>query len=211
MGSSRENILKRLQEAKDKRGDRKMVRPDFSSAIYHAPSKKLTDSFQANLELVGGTVIRVKNLSKAVAELKKLVISEKLGNIVCLEPVLQEALKSQVDFQSSMGDLQHVDVGITSCEFLVAHLGSILVSSAGSSGRRMNVFQETHLIVAHKSQVVSYLDDALIELEKKYPNRLPSSITNITGPSRTADIEKTLVMGMHGPKKLFVLLTDEPF
>lgn len=110
-----------------------------------------------------------------------------------------------------MNDLQNVKVGITTCESLVAHLGSILVSSALPSGRRMNVFPETHIVIAHKEQIVSYLDDALLQLEKKYPNQLPSSITNITGPSRTADIEKTLVMGMHGPRKLFVFLTDEPF
>ena len=211
MGSAKENILKRLQEAKDKRGDRKMVSPDFSSPIYHAPNKKITDSFQSNLELVGGKVIRVKNLNRAVYELKKLIFAEKLEDVVCLEPVLQEVLKDHVDLKRSMDDLQHIKTGITTCEYLVAHLGSILVSSSGASGRRMNVFPETHIVMAHKQQVVSYLDDALEQLEKKYPDRLPTMITNITGPSRTADIEKTLVMGMHGPKKLFVLLTDEPF
>lgn len=208
---SKENILKRLQEAKNKRGDREMVSPDFSSSIYHEPDKKLADSFQSNLELVGGNVVRVKNLNKVVAELEKFILTEKLEHIVCLEPVLQESLKDRIEFQTSMNDLQHVQVGITTCEFLVAHLGSILVSSALPSGRRMNVFPETHIVIAHKGQIVSYLDDAMEQLEKKYPDQLPSSITNITGPSRTADIEKTLVMGMHGPRKLFVFLADEPF
>ena len=188
-----------------------MVSPDFTLPIYHAPDKKLPDSFQSNLELVGGKVIRVKNLSKAIAELKKLCLTESLEHLVCLEPVLQEALKGNIEVKTSMDDLQHIDVGITTCEFLVAHLGSILVSSASASGRRMNVFPETHIVIAHKKQVVNYLDDGLEQLEKKYSNLLPSMITNITGPSRTADIEKTLVMGMHGPKKLFVLLSDEPF
>jgi L-lactate dehydrogenase complex protein LldG len=75
----------------------------------------------------------------------------------------------------------------------------------------LHVFPETHIVVAHQNQVAVYLDEALGLLEKKYPNGLPSSITNITGPSRTADIEKTLVMGMHGPKNLYVLLANEPF
>jgi L-lactate dehydrogenase complex protein LldG len=153
----------------------------------------------------------VKDLNEAIAELKRLSDSEKLANLICLEPQLQAAIKGRLEFATSMGDLQHIDVGITTCEFLVAHLGSILVSSASLSGRRLNVFPETHIVIAHSGQLVNYLDDALAGMEKKYPGQLPSMITNITGPSRTADIEKTLVMGMHGPKKLFVLLADEPF
>lgn len=188
-----------------------MVAPDFHASIYHAPDKKLTDLFQANLELVGGRVIRVKDLNQAVIELKKLSLTEKLGHLFCLEPELQKVLKNHLAFKTSLNELENVNTGVTTCEFLVAHLGSVMVSSASSSGRRMNVFPETHVVIAHKNQVVNYLDDALEELEKKYPGPLPSMITNITGPSRTADIEKTLVMGMHGPKKLVVLLADEPF
>jgi L-lactate dehydrogenase complex protein LldG len=50
--------------------------------------------------------------------------------------------------------------------------------------------------------------DALISLQKKYNNQLPSFLTLATGPSRTADIEKTLVVGVHGPKEVFVFLVD---
>lgn len=188
-----------------------MPSPDFTAPIYPSPHKKPADSFQENLELVAGKVIRVKNLAQAVVELKKLCLLENLKDLVCLEPVLQKALKGHVDFKTSLDDLQQIGVGITTCEFLVAHLGSVLVSSASPSGRRLHVFPETHIVVAHQNQVAVYLDEALGLLEKKYPNGLPSSITNITGPSRTADIEKTLVMGMHGPKNLYVLLANEPF
>ena len=211
MTSSREKILERLKEAQNKRGDQNMISPDFTSPIYHAPGKKPSDSFQSNMELVGGKVFRVKNLMSAVDELKKLCLAEKLQHLICLEPVLQEAIKNQLEFKTSLDDFQNIGVGITSCEFLVAHLGSILVSSASPSGRRLNVFPETHIVIAHKDQIVNYLDDGLEALGRKYPEQLPSMVTNITGPSRTADIEKTLVMGMHGPKKLFVLLADEPF
>ena len=47
-------------------------------------------------------------------------------------------------------------------------------------------------------------------LKEKYGSPLPSMITFATGPSRTADIEKTLVVGVHGPKEVFCLLVDEP-
>ena len=91
----------------------------------------------------------------------------------------------------------------------MAHLGSVLISSAQISGRRLNVFPETHLVIAYQSQLTDYLDNAIKKLQEKYKNRLPSLISNITGPSRTADIEKTLIMGMHGPKSLIVLIVKE--
>ena len=71
-------------------------------------------------------------------------------------------------------------------------------------------FPETHIVVADQSQLTDYLDRALEILQNKYKNELPSLISNITGPSRTADIEKTLVMGMHGPKSLIVIISEEP-
>lgn len=211
MNSSREKILNRLTEAQNKRGGQTMPSPDFESPIYLPFDSEIAESFKTNLELIGGQVFRVKDLNEAVAELQKLADSETLANIVCLQPELQKVLKGKLEFTASMDDLQHIDVGITTCEFLVAHLGSILVSSASETGRRLNVFPEIHVVIAHSGQLVNYLDEALAGMEKKYPNQLPSMITTITGPSRTADIEKTLVMGMHGPKKLFVLLADEPF
>jgi L-lactate dehydrogenase complex protein LldG len=64
--------------------------------------------------------------------------------------------------------------------------------------------------VAAQSQLTDYLDGAMEKLQNKYKNELPSLISNITGPSRTADIEKTLVMGMHGPKSLIVIISEEP-
>jgi L-lactate dehydrogenase complex protein LldG len=84
-----------------------------------------------------------------------------------------------------------------------------MVSSAQLSGRRMVVFPEVHLVVAYASQLVPDLKEALVKIRKKYDPRLPSMITLITGPSRTADIEKTLVMGAHGPKELYVFFIED--
>lgn len=211
MSSSKEKILNRLRKAQNKRGGQNIVRPDFGAPIYHTPDKKLTDSFQSNLELVGGQVYRVKNLAKAIDKLKKIAQQENFDAPVCLEIELQEALKGKLEYKPNLSNLENIQVGITGCEFLVAHLGAIVVSSGTKSGRRMNVFPEIHFVIAHTNQVVRYLDEALEQMEEKYSDKLPSMITTITGPSRTADIEKTLVMGMHGPKKLFVFLADEPF
>lgn len=84
-----------------------------------------------------------------------------------------------------------------------------MVSSGLSSGRRLNFFPEKHLVVAYASQLVPETKDALISMREKYNGKLPSMITQISGASRTADIEKTLVMGMHGPKEIYVFFVDD--
>jgi len=89
----------------------------------------------------------------------------------------------------------------------VARTGSVVVSSAGDSGRSMNVFPPIHLVLANSDQLVQFPEDALVAVQSKYKNNFPSTVTTITGPSRTADIEKTLVLGAHGPKELVVFLS----
>jgi L-lactate dehydrogenase complex protein LldG len=153
-------------------------------------------------------------LCKTTAEIAEhiaLICQEKKqDHIFCTDPGLQDLLKSTVEIDSDELNFLELNIGVTCCEFLVAHLGSVLISSAQISGRRLNVFPETHIVVASQSQLTNYLDTAIEKLQNKYKNELPSLISNITGPSRTADIEKTLVMGMHGPKSLIVLISEEP-
>ncbi|MBL0102562.1 MAG: LUD domain-containing protein [Bacteroidetes bacterium] len=100
-------------------------------------------------------------------------------------------------------------VAITSCEALVARLGSVIVSSKQGSGRRLFVVPTIHIIVAYTSQLVPELKDAMQLIKSKYGDQIPSMIASLTGPSRTADIEKTLVTPAHGPRDIFVFLIDD--
>jgi L-lactate dehydrogenase complex protein LldG len=183
----------------------------MNAPIYAEPDKDLADGFQKKLGLVSGNVYRMKDMDAAIALVKQMAEEEKWGPVFCLDKKLQQAMDGKVAYADAPENFESLQAGITPCEFLVAHLGSVLVSSGGASGRRLHVFPETHLVIAHKGQLVRYLDEALSLLQDKYKDHLPSMITNITGPSRTADIEKTLVKGMHGPRKLFVFLCDQPF
>jgi len=211
MPPSRENILLRLKDASDRRRATVPEQPDMNAPIYAEPDKDLADGFQEKIGLVSGTVYRIKNIDAATTLVKQMAEKEKWDSVFCLDKKLQQALDGKIAYHDAPENFESLQAGITTCEFLVAHLGSVLVSSGGASGRRLHVFPETHLVIAHKGQLVRYLDEALSLLQDKYKDHLPSMITNITGPSRTADIEKTLVKGMHGPRKLFVLLCDQPF
>ena len=104
--------------------------------------------------------------------------------------------------------LESCDAGITSCEALVAQTGSILVSSATSGGRALSILPHVHVVVATSDQIVATLADALHAMRHRHEGHLPSMLSFITGPSRTGDIERILVLGAHGPKELILILVD---
>jgi L-lactate dehydrogenase complex protein LldG len=102
--------------------------------------------------------------------------------------------------------LESCDAGITSCEALVAQTGSILVSSGTSGGRALSILPHVHVVVATCDQIVATLADALHAMKDRHDGRMPSMLSFITGPSRTGDIERILVLGAHGPKELILIL-----
>lgn len=211
MSTSRDHILQRLRDARDLRKAVTPEQPDMVAPIYAETNKDLAGSFQEKLELVSGIFSRVENIDAAADLVKSIAQEEMWNSVFCLDKKIQKALEGKVPYKALAEDFESLQSGVTPCEFLIAHLGSVMVSSGEASGRRLHVFPETHLVIAHMDQLVMYLDEALNRLQAKYKERLPSMITNITGPSRTADIEKTLVKGMHGPRKLIVILCDQPF
>ncbi|HYQ58066.1 MAG TPA: LUD domain-containing protein, partial [Draconibacterium sp.] len=143
-----------------------------------------------------------------LVEKLKTVLQDIAGEeVVCAENELQKLLsKNEIDHQNYENKQQAIEAGITSCEFLIAHTGSVMVSSALQGGRQLSVYPSQHIVIAKKDQLVDYLHTAYDKIQEKYTDQLPSQITIITGPSRTADIEKTLVMGAHGPRELHVFL-----
>ena len=117
--------------------------------------------------------------------------------------------KYEFPFYSTDTEFLNADVGITYCEALVARNGSVLVSNGTAAGRRLSIYPHIHIVIAYTSQLVLDLKDGFKLLKEKYPESMPSMVSNITGPSRTADIEKTLVLGAHGPKELYVFLLED--
>jgi L-lactate dehydrogenase complex protein LldG len=102
--------------------------------------------------------------------------------------------------------LEAADAGLTECETLVAQTGSACVTALSSGGRTLSVLPPHHVVVAREEQLVADLAEAYQRLAAKYGTNYPSFVGFITGPSRTGDIERILVLGAHGPKKLTILL-----
>lgn len=106
--------------------------------------------------------------------------------------------------------LERCDVAITGCDALIAQTGSVLVTSTSTGGRALSVLPPHHVVIATADQLVPDLPAAYSLLTERYVERLPSMVSLITGPSRTGDIERILVLGAHGPKRLSVLLIEDP-
>lgn len=103
--------------------------------------------------------------------------------------------------------LESCDAGISGCDALIAQTGSVLLTTRSGGGRALSVLPPHHVVIARMDQLVPDLPSAYELLHHTYgPGHWPSMITLITGPSRTGDIERILVLGAHGPRKLTVIL-----
>jgi L-lactate dehydrogenase complex protein LldG len=111
----------------------------------------------------------------------------------------------RTDEAYAVAELESCDAGITECDALVAQTGSVLVTSRSAGGRALSVLPPHHVVLARREQLLSDLPEAFGLLKARYAPEYPSFISFITGPSRTGDIERILVLGAHGPKKLSIL------
>ena len=208
--TSREKILKKIRNALISKAENPYPSLDTESSVFHPIEDSLDITFAQEFTKAAGQFIYCEDVEELKDNLLSLISENNWENIFCLDNNIKKILNDAgIEFSSEESSFIDMEVGITNCEFLIARLGSIMVSSKQTSGRRMNVFPPSHIILADTSQIVPDIKQALEAIKEKYQNSLPSLISVITGPSRTADIEKTLVMGAHGPKNLFVFLLDK--
>jgi len=208
--TSREKVLKRVRNALIYKTDNPFSQVDFDASIY-APLEDTPDvHFAQAFSKLGGKFVYCEGESDLVETLSLIASEHDWQDVYCSDPAMQYLLtQAGVPYQSDSESFKDTKVGVTGCEFLISRLGSIMISSRQESGRRLNVFPEIHVVIAYAQQLVPDLKDALAGIREKYPNKIPSLVSVITGPSRTADIEKTLVMGAHGPKELYVFFTED--
>jgi L-lactate dehydrogenase complex protein LldG len=206
--TSKEKLLKKIRKALLEKRDNPY--PNLEDMPFYAPNDELEEVlFAEQFTSVSGQFVFCEDEVQFIENLLELAEERNWRKIYCWEPALQQILeKFEYPFFETDKDFEQADVGFTLCEALIARNGSILVSNGNMSGRRLSIYPPVHIVLAYTSQLVLDLKDGLRLIKNKYNNNLPSMISTITGPSRTADIEKTLVLGAHGPKELFVFLLD---
>ncbi len=209
--SSRDIILRRIRESLQQPTPPKPA-PDFTSPLHPPGTGDLAVAFAESFVRVGGQLYFCESEEHFYDQLFTYKKEKQLENLYVWEPELKKLLHAGgiVFHQDESNFVAQADAGLTSCEALIARTGSVLVSAATSSGRRLSIYPDQHLVLARTSQVVADIGDALRDLQLKYGSEhLPSMISLTTGPSRTADIEKTLVLGAHGPRSLALFLLDD--
>lgn len=207
--TSKEKILKKVRAALIHKSRVETADVDLETNIYNVADDPYELVFAQNFTDAGGQFVFCENDEDFCYNIQALTADESFGTLWANEPELTSLLtKAGVQFTSSEQELESASTTITLCEFLVARTGSVMISSRQASGRKAGVYPDNHIIVARTSQLVLHIRDALKEIKTRYKGGIPSQVTFITGPSRTADIEKTLVLGAHGPKEVYLFLID---
>ncbi len=142
-----------------------------------------------------------------IQQLKEFLMYHKENKIVCTSQDMYNSLSSELSFQDNTVEaLKEADIAITNCYCLVARTGSICITSDMLLGRTASVYTPIHICIAYTSQIYWNISDIWNKDIKN--NSFPSMMTFISGPSKTGDIEKTLVVGVHGPKDIYCFLID---
>ncbi|QEK52396.1 hypothetical protein FYC62_12585 [Pedobacter aquae] len=209
--TSKEKLLKKIRKALLEKRDNPY--PNLEDLPLYPPVDEVPEVvFAEQFINVSGQFVFCEDEIQLIENILLLADEKKWRKIYCWEKPLQDLLrKYEYPFYESDKDFELAEVGFTLCEALIARNGSILVSNAGAAGRRLSIYPHFHVVIAYTSQLVMDLKDGFKLLKDKYGNNLPTMISTITGASRTADIEKTLVIGAHGPKELFIFLLDDSY
>ena len=207
ISSSKEKILKKVREALSNPVPLPFPKSEGSKGVFPPPEKELDMLFAEEFIKLSGKFAFCLDEEDAKNQIQILLAQQKWTKIFSREKELSVFFDPLLN-----SDLLHdCDAAITTCHYLVARTGAILLSSVQENGRTASVYAPVHICIAYSDQLVFDTRDALNLMKEKFGNKLPSSMTFAAGPSRTADIEKTLVIGIHGPKEVYVFLIDRQF
>jgi len=201
VNSSKEQILKKIRKALTTPVPLPFPDSEGGADIFPSSTDDLTVAFAQAFTRLQGRFAYCESDDSLKIQLEELLQEKEWSRIFCNE------LPWSSDFCNTT-DLESCHASITGCEMLIARTGTIVLSTAQQGGRTASVYAPVHICIAYTGQVVYDVKDALIALKKKYGSQLPSFISFATGPSRTADIEKTLVTGVHGPKEVYLFLVE---
>lgn len=210
ISSAKENILKKIRKALSDSTPIPFPQSEGNNSVFQPSRQELEVEFAEQFTRLLGKFVFCMDVREMADQLKALAANQKWKSIVCREEKLQGMLRGEGFTAIKEKGLADCDAAITSCEALIARTGSIVMSTGGGngSGRTVSVYAPVHICIAWSDQLVYDIRESLVGLKEKYQQQLPSLITLATGPSRTADIEKTLVVGVHGPREVYLFLVD---
>ena len=182
-----------------------------------ATVEQMLDRFTTELDGVQGEMVRCASMEEARRELAALCEKDDWKTLGAVERETCRALCADLPPNRvawakdgwDPNDMAQLPAGLVAAECLIADTGTCVVENNTAEERLMCFLPPTCVVVARTAQLVEHLPAAWHEIARRTaePERRGEFVL-ITGPSRTADIEKILILGVHGPKRLVVLLID---
>jgi L-lactate dehydrogenase complex protein LldG len=206
---ARKNILDRISAALQKKTAMPFPGDEGADKIFAPAPDDLAERFANRLSLLRGKVIFCSGVKDVFNQLEALAQAKQWSNVVCRSPSLLHQFELEKMPFINAGRVDDADAGVTDCELLIARTGTVLLSSAQPSGRILPVRVPAHVVIAHAGQLVYGMSEAIERMRERFGDRLPSALFFASGPSRTGDIERTLVLGVHGPGEVYVFLMND--
>lgn len=221
MSDSRESILNTISNSLRKKPESTFEpysgfdNNDYLTINYNTD---LLTEFSQKLESLSGNVKVVKNkrnLSKSVTDIFSSTNSNNFIGWECVElsSVYRRLEKLGYKHIKSNRKSQQAkcDIGITLADYAISESGTIVLYNNKTQNRNSSLIVPIHIAILRKEKIVKSIFDLIARLSNDYStleniNELSNCITLITGPSRTADIELNLTLGVHGPKELYVVV-----
>ncbi len=215
--NARETILGRVRESlvqaslEAAHADDGRERPGAGEA---APAD-LARRFRERLESVGGTLRSVRDAGEAARALAELARDRGVTRVAFSDaPLVSRALAAlpdgveRLEASAARERLLAAELGVSTAQWAIAETGTLVLESARERHRLVSLLPPVHVALLARRSILATLEDALAVL-RSGPGLSSPAVTWITGPSRTADIELVLVVGVHGPRELHVLLLDD--
>jgi L-lactate dehydrogenase complex protein LldG len=181
-----------------------------------ALSGDLTRHFRQMAERMASTVEEVPTMAEAPAAVARYLAAQGIAPKVVVWPQLGglDWAAAGVDAEArrpKRDESQGADaVGVTGCFCALAETGTLVLVSSPETPSSTHLLPETHVAIVPASRIVATMEDAfaLMRAERGgVAQMMPRAINMVSGPSRTGDIEQTIVLGAHGPYRVHVVVT----
>ncbi len=171
--------------------------------------------FRERLEAVAGRCTLVHDEAEAAAALRRIVEAKGARRLAVSDDSTVQLVSAGLDAVElwkpggDRAELLEADLGLSTAQWGIAETGTLVLESAAERHRLVSLVPPVHVALLRASRILGTLGQALAAVRRDDPTGMSRAVTLITGPSRTADIELTLVVGVHGPKELHVLLLQD--
>jgi len=172
------------------------------------------EGFRASLEAVGAHCTVVDDQVEAATIVKRILEQTQAQKIAISDSPLVRSAMEQIE--SGVVTLQNAeaaalfdcDVGITGAQWAIAETGTLVLESDRERHRLTSLVPAVHIALIEANRIRQTLGEVLKAISEQGPDALSRTVTFITGPSRTSDIELTLAIGVHGPAELHVIIVE---